>query len=229
MTDGLLIFIFIFLGAGCLLVLLIPLRKQIWLSTFIFLLMGLLLPAAYLHWGSFHLWQDHLHQKEKKKQIAQMMKSFKDPEQLVMKLKEKLRNEPESPKGWYLLGKLYSAQGKWQDAKKAFYKAHLLEKDNETYTVYYAQSLWQLNDRQFNKQIKNVFQQVLKKNPNQPDALAMLAMNAFLSHHYEEAILYWQRLLKLAPSQSKEADAIRKAIAKAQYLKEGNNNVKPGI
>lgn len=44
----------------------------------------------------------------------------------------------------------------------------------------------------------------------------MLAMDAFVSHAYEDAIRYWQRLLKLAPEQSEEAQAIRKAIAKAE-------------
>lgn len=44
----------------------------------------------------------------------------------------------------------------------------------------------------------------------------MLAMHAYLSHDYEAAINYWQRLLQLAPAQSEEALAIRKAIAKAE-------------
>ena len=61
-----------------------------------------------------------------------------------------------------------------------------------------------------------MFFSVLKSNPKQPDALAMLAMDAFLSKAYSQAIAYWERLLVLVPKDSEDALAIRKAIAKAQ-------------
>ena len=41
-------------------------------------------------------------------------------------------------------------------------------------------------------------------------------LDAYTNHHYQEAINYWQQLLKLAPEQSEEAPMIRRAIAKAQ-------------
>ena len=76
--------------------------------------------------------------------------------------------------------------------------------------------MWQLNHQKFNGESRALLQAVLKKNANQPDALAMLAMDAFIGHAYQRAIDYWQRLLKIAPPQSDDAEAIRKAIAKAQ-------------
>jgi cytochrome c-type biogenesis protein CcmH len=111
---------------------------------------------------------------------------------------------------------LYAGQEERQQAVDAFAKAYQLNPDDEQYAVNYAHSLWQLHNRQFTVQITEIFNNLLKNNPNQPDALAMLAMDAFVSHAYEDAISYWQRLLKLAPPQSKEANAIRKAIAKAE-------------
>ena len=44
----------------------------------------------------------------------------------------------------------------------------------------------------------------------------MLAMDAYSRHSYQQAIDYWQRLLKQVTVKSEEGQAIRKAIAKAQ-------------
>lgn len=184
---------------------------------------ALLIPAiligvgvAYFYWGGFPEWQQYAQQKEHQEQAQQLMKTIKTPQELIDKLRAKLDDTPNSAKGWYLLGRLYSNQNDQKNAAASFAKAYRFQPDNEQYAVNYAHSLWELNHQQFNLEITDIFNKLLKTNPNQPDALAMMAMDAFLSHAYNDAIDYWQRLLKIAPPQSEEADAIRKAIAKAQ-------------
>ena len=90
--------------------------------------------------------------------------------------------------------------------------------DDEQFAVNYAHSLWQINKQQFNPETTGIFDTLLKNNPNQPDALAMLAMDAFLSHAYEDAIDYWQRLLHLAPEQSEEAKPYEKRLLKHRNI-----------
>ena len=145
-----------------------------------------------------------------------MLKTINSPQELIDKLRAKLDDSPKSAKGWFLLGRLYSSQKDNPNALKAFTKAYQFQPHEDEFAVNYAHSLWQQNNQQFTPQIKKIFNALLIKNPNQPDALSMLAMDAFVSHAYEDAINYWQRLLLLAPSKSEEAKAIRKAIAKAQ-------------
>jgi cytochrome c-type biogenesis protein CcmH len=69
--------------------------------------------------------------------------------------------------------------------------------------VNFAQSLFQNNQQQFTPLSLKIYNSVLQSNQNQPDALAMLAMNAFMSHDYKSAIAYWERLLKLAPQKKR--------------------------
>jgi cytochrome c-type biogenesis protein CcmH/NrfG len=145
-----------------------------------------------------------------------MLRSIKSPDELITKLKEKLDNTPKSAKGWYLLGRLYVNQNDFTQATEAYAKAYKLAPANEQYVVNYIHGLWKLNNQQFNSRILRLLKELLDRSPNQPDALAMLAMNSFLSHDYEGAINYWQRLLKLTAPQSEEASAIHKAITKAQ-------------
>jgi cytochrome c-type biogenesis protein CcmH len=186
-------------------------KNMFFLTAIIMLAMGL----AYWHWGAGDKWLEHLQKEDKQKKIQALLQTIKSPEQLLEKLKISLQNNPDKVRGWYLLGRLYASQGQWLLAKEAYKKAYNLHPD-ETITVNYAQSLWQVNQQQFNPLIRRLFRNLLRKNPNQPDALAMLAMDAFGQQNYAQAIAYWQQLLQLAPEQSAEAQVIRKAIAKAQ-------------
>jgi cytochrome c-type biogenesis protein CcmH/NrfG len=193
-----------------------PLRRHVLTSIFLLPTIFLIAFSGYYYWGGFAKWSEYVHYQEKKKQAQVMLQSIKGPEELIEKLRAKLDASPKSAKGWYLLGRLYAGQNEQQHAADAFATAHRLNPKEEQYTVHYAHSLWELNHQQFTDQIRELFRNLLKNNPDQPDALAMLAMDAFLSHNDEVAISYWQRLLKLASPQSDEAQAIRKAIAKAQ-------------
>ncbi len=193
-----------------------PLRRYFIFSLFLVPLIFIISGTGYYYWGGFSQWQGYVHQQETQKQAEAMLKSIKSPQELIEKLRTRLDDTPKSAKGWYLLGRLYSGQNEQQKATDAFAKAYHFNPNEEQYAVNYAHSLWQLNNRQFTPQITRIFSHLLKNNPNQPDALSMMAMDAFTQHAYEQAIGYWQHLLTLAPPQSDEAQAIRKAIVKAE-------------
>ncbi|BCA95091.1 cytochrome C type biogenesis protein CcmH [Legionella antarctica] len=197
-------------------VIIYPLRRNLKVSLLVMPIIFALISTGYFFWGSFADWRKYLHHNKSRVLAQEMLKSVKNPQELIDKLAAKLDDAPESAKGWYLLGRLYTSQNDNQNASKAFAKAYYLKPGEEQFAVNYAHSLWEINSQQFSPKIIEIFDVLLKNNPKQPDALAMLAMNAFLSHAYEDAIVYWQRLLNLAPEQSEEALAIRKAIAKAQ-------------
>ena len=144
------------------------------------------------------------------------LKSFKNPEDVIEKLKQHLKADPSSARGWFLLGRLYASEDQWPEASDAFGRAHLLEPDDEQTTVNTAQSLWQTNHQRFNASIRTMFQSILNHNPNQPDALSMLAVDAFQHHDLPKAKAYWVHLLSLVPPDSADAKAIRKAIAHCQ-------------
>lgn len=200
-----------------------PLRRHKLLCLLTVPLIFILTSTGYFMWGGFPQWQKYLQQEDKKILAQKMLESVKSPDELISKLREKLDDSPKSAKGWYLLGRIYMSQNAHMQAASAFAKAHQLEPENEQFTVNYAYSMWQSNKRHFTSDVVSLFTEVVRANPQQPDALSMLAMNAFTNHAYQEAISYWQRLLPLTPAQSDESLAIRKAIAKAEeQLKQQN-------
>lgn len=216
MNNWLLIAVFSFLLLVALAIAFIPLRTHKRLILAVLPLLIILIMSAYWQWGGWSDWNAYTIEQDKQQQVQAMLKKLNSPQELIDKLKSKLSLKSESAQGWYLLGRLYTSQGNWSEANEAFKIAHELRPENTQFLINYAQSQWQLNNQLFNDTIRGLFRQALDKDANQPDALAMLAMDEFLSHHYQQAINHWQQLLKQMPPDSEDAQAIRRAIAKAQ-------------
>lgn len=216
MNEWWLLLCFIILTLLVLPVALYPLRKTKRFAGILAAVLIIAVAGAYWQWGAWSAWQNYMQETERQRRVEAVLQTIKSPTELVDRLKARLQADPNSARGWYLLGRLYVSEGQWQIASEAFAKAHQLDPNDIATTVNYGQSLWQLNQQRFDQQIRSLFTNLLQKDPNQPDALAMLAMDSFMNHDYQQATNYWQHLLKLAPEQSEEAQMIRKAIAKAQ-------------
>ncbi|CDZ78922.1 Cytochrome c-type biogenesis protein CcmH precursor [Legionella massiliensis] len=216
MNEWWLIVVFIFLGLLALTLALYPLRRSKLLICLLSPILIIALSIAYWRWGSWVDWQRYVHDQANKQQIEAVLQTIKSPAELIDRMKARLTQDPKSVRGWYLLGRLYASQGQWTEAGDAFYTAYQLKPEDAQIAVNYAQSLVQLNQEKFNESIRDLLKKVLEREPNQPDAMAMLAMDAYSSANYPQAIAYWQQLLKIAPARSEEAQMLRKAIAKAQ-------------
>lgn len=212
-----LIFIILFIVAIILTLLLvvIPLRKNKLTAGLLTFFVTLGMVAGYQYWGSASKWLAYEDQKQKQMEVKHLLQTMKGTSTLIQKLKQKVRETPEDPKGWYLLGRLYANQQAWPLAVQAFKKAHRLNSDDDATTVNYGQALWQKNKQVFNQEIRDLFQHLLDKTPNQPDALAMLALDYHAQGNFEKAIVLWESLLMQTMPQSEEATAIREAIAQA--------------
>ena len=216
MNEGLLLIGFLILLVIACSIALYPLRPFQMSYVLWVLVLVILVGIGYWSWGAWPSWTQNSQNQAKKQHAQALLNTVRNPEELIDKLKATLNKQPNSARGWYLLGRLYASQNRWESARDAFASAHQCQPDDEQISVNYAHSLWQLHHQAFDKQSRGLLKQVLKKNPDQPDALGMLAMDAYARHDYQQAIDYWQRVLTVAPPQSEDADAIRKAIADAQ-------------
>lgn len=189
-----------------------PLRQlKHWLFLFI-ASTTLAVHLAYQHWGGWETWQKIVQNHQSQKHIQHLLKSSAGAEKVINNLKERLDDNPNDAQGWYLLGRLYASQEHWVLAEKAYKEAYQLKPEDETITVSYIQSLWEINKQQCNERIRSLFKEVLQKNPNQADSLAILAIDAYQNADYQTALDYWRHLLQLLPSQSEEVEVITKAI-----------------
>jgi len=207
-------------GLGLLLIIalifaLYPLRKYRLFLILFTPIIFLILIFAYLNFGSWFEYQKFIKQAKVISEVNSIFKSKNGQQDLIDRLKAKLKEDPNSAKGWYLLGRLYSSGARYDEAKKSYFKAYKLNPNDTKIIVNYALSLWELNQQKFNNEIRDLLQIAYKKNKKDPDVLAMLAMDSYLLQDYKKAISYWEKLLALLPPDSEEAMEIRKAIAKA--------------
>ena len=171
--------------------------------------------AGYMYWGTGIQWQQYYRQQAQQVE-AQAIMAKMDTAQVIRQLRSKLKKSFQYAEGWYLLGKLYAGQDQWQDAHEALQVAYQLKPDDERIGIYYVFIIWNLNEQHYTPEAYGILNKILEKNQHYPDALAMLAMDAFIRHAYPEAINYWQTLLSVLPPDSPDAKAVRRAIAKAQ-------------
>lgn len=195
-----------------------PIKKHKLSSVIVISLSLLLVIILYVMCGGIKHIGKYYQDQANKKRIQQMLANINSPDELIDRLKATIDKNPSNAKGWYLLGRVYISQNKYNAAHKAFTRAYKLNHDDNLIVINYAESLLRLG----NNEGRRILENLLEKDPKQQDSLAILAAYAYNNKEYKKAIDYWQRLLEGIPSQSEEASYIRKAIAKA-YVELKNN------
>jgi cytochrome c-type biogenesis protein CcmH len=175
--------------------------------------LGLLvsITLVYLFFGGFIDLKSYNIALEKQKRAEEILLSIKSEDELINKLKAHLAKNPDSAKGFYLLGRIYISQNKFDLAKNSLAKAHKIAPNDLQITINYAKSLLETN----NIKGRTLLINILKQNPNQQDVLAILAIDAYNKKSFQEAIDLWQRLLLIIPENSSESNEIRHYIANA--------------
>jgi cytochrome c-type biogenesis protein CcmH/NrfG len=160
-------------------------------------------------------WYQFIQQQKALQQAQSILKQPKQVEHLLERLQQAVIEHPEDAKAWFLLGRIYAANQDWPHAHDALLQAYRLHPDDLKTALFYVETIWHTQGR-ITKQAHMILQQVLKKDPNQPDALLMLATDAKEHQCYQQAILYWKRVLVMFPKDSEMYKILLEAIEDAQ-------------
>ncbi len=135
-----------------------------------------------------------------------------DVAKMVAKLEQRMKKDPENAKGWLMLGRSYMYMQRLNDAREAYKKSLMLDKNNPQTLTDYAEVLAMI--RQGNMQGKPteyVFQ-ALKLDPGLPKALWLAGAAKMQIKDYQGAIDYWQRLMQKHELGGKGALELQKRI-----------------
>ncbi len=170
----------------------------------------------------YHYWGDSRQlatYKQKQAVAAQTQKAIQamgSSQQIIARMQAYLQQHPDSPKGWFLLGRVYYNLNKFTDAADAFAKAHQQQPRNVEYMLQYAHALFFAHNRQLNQQAQLLVKQVLAQQPKNAAAMNLLALNAYSQQQYAQAIHYWEALLPLFAANSPDEQIVLNAIAEAE-------------
>jgi len=134
----------------------------------------------------------------------------------VAALAKKLQANPSDAQGWVMLARSYSQMEKYSEATGAYAKATELKPDDADLWADYAFASAMANGRSLAGQPLEFVNHALKIDPDNAKALGLAANAAFEAKKYQQAIDYWQRLLKQVPPNSEIAQTINQRIDEAK-------------
>ena len=128
-------------------------------------------------------------------------------EQMVEKLAQRMREQPDDPKGWTMLARSYRVLERYPEAAAAYQQALQRDSDNVTLMVNYADVLTQAHDGHFTAEASALLHKALELQPDNVVALWLSGQQAYQQERYKESIDYWQRAAARLPENSQDKGA----------------------
>lgn len=139
----------------------------------------------------------------------------------VTALAKRLQENPSDAQGWAMLARSYNSLERFSEAAGAYAKATELTPDNADLWAEYAFTSAMAAGRSLEGRPSELIQQALKVDPNNAKALQLAGSAAFQAKDYNQAVDYWQRVLKQVPPGSDVAESITSRINEAKTLAAG--------
>ncbi|MGS2719886.1 c-type cytochrome biogenesis protein CcmI [Paraglaciecola aestuariivivens] len=141
---------------------------------------------------------------------------IQDLQNFALGLRTKLASRPEDPMGWMLLGRVSGALKRVDSAIQAFEKSLQFDPNNTGTLASYAQALLMTGQEQQVLQAKRVLLHLLALEPDNTNAMGVLAIVASELGDRQLALENWQRLLPFIPKSDQNYQAIEERIAQLQ-------------
>lgn len=142
-------------------------------------------------------------------------------EGMTEKLAERLKEQPDDPEGWAMLGRSYAVLGKHDKAVPAFKQAMTLRPGDAVLIADYADALAVVNGRSLEGEPSQLIEQALKADPNNLKALSLAGTAAFYRRDYPLALRHWEKMSTIDPN-SPFVQQIQGGIDEARKLMAGN-------
>lgn len=133
---------------------------------------------------------------------------------MVAKLAARLEKE-DNPQGWVMLARSYKMLGRYEEAGKAYGRAGSFIDKEPALLADYADILV-AGAGTFAGKPRELIAKALKLDPDNAHALWLSGTAAFEAGQYKQAVAEWERLLKLLPPGSEEAQSVEGSLAEVR-------------
>jgi cytochrome c-type biogenesis protein CcmH len=136
----------------------------------------------------------------------------------ITTLAKRLEQNPDNVDGWAMLGRSYVNLEKYPEASNAYGKAVALKGDDADLLTEYAFALAMANNRQLQGQPAELVKKALQIDPENPKALQLAGTVEFEAKNYNQAIVYWQKLLEKSAGSPELVQSVSQRIEEAKTL-----------
>ncbi|HSA90533.1 MAG TPA: c-type cytochrome biogenesis protein CcmI [Burkholderiales bacterium] len=139
-------------------------------------------------------------------------------EVMVERLAARLRERPEDVEGWKLLGRSYSALGRFPESAEAYARAAAHDPKDAQLLADFADVLAMAQGQRLAGDPEKLIARALELDPQNLKALALSGTAAYARKDYAAAAAQWEKMLPLVPPDSEDARAIRANVEEARAL-----------
>ena len=199
------------------------------MPTILVVVVALVVAAIYAatgHFNQLHYWQQAQLNLQKYGERALLNQgeplSDDEIEAFALALRTKLAKDGDDAVAWMLLGRIRMSQGGIEEAVAAFEHALRLTPERSALLLSYAQALIILGDENSLARAGRAVARVMVKEPENTDALSLMALIAYEKGDTKEATTAWQLLLQRLPQSDPRYAAVK------ERLTELGADIKPG-
>jgi cytochrome c-type biogenesis protein CcmH len=142
---------------------------------------------------------------------------------LLKRLEDRMEKEPDDAEGWALLARSYMELKRYPEAAKTYAKASAKLPSEAGLWVEYVDAEVMANGRKWTPDAVNAMTKALKLAPTNPKALWLAGTERFENKDYKGAVAHWEKLAKVAATDSEYAREIGPALLEAKALAEGRD------
>lgn len=143
-----------------------------------------------------------------------------DIAQMIQKIEDKAKAEPQNGEAWTMLAKTYAVVERWPEALQAYEKAMALRPGVPAVMTGYAEALAVSNGRVLQGKPMELVLKALEADPDDQKGLELAGISNFQDKNYAQAAYYFKRLLKVLPAESPYAQDVSQALNEAKRLAE---------
>ena len=142
-----------------------------------------------------------------------------DPQQFVAmvdKLATRLKEKPDDPEAWVMLGRSYGVLGRYPEAAIAYGNAASRMPGNAQVLTDQAEMVGMAQGGKLQGEPEALIERALMLDPEHVKALALLGTVAFEKQDFVRAANVWEKTLKLAPPDSEFATSMKANVEEAR-------------
>lgn len=139
-------------------------------------------------------------------------------EGMVVRLAERLKENPDDVEGWAMLGRSYSVLDRHPEAAAAYASAVKRSPKNAQLLADYASALAMAQGQKLEGEPERLIAQALALEPDNVKALMLAGSAAFEKRDFGGAIAHWERILKVAPPDPDLIELVKDGIEDARKL-----------
>jgi cytochrome c-type biogenesis protein CcmH len=136
---------------------------------------------------------------------------------MVAQLEQRLKDEPNDPEGWFMLARSYKFLKRYDDAIKVFEKVMKMGGDQvPDVLAAYADTIAMASGRQITQEAIDLLEKAIEIDPNHVQGLWLIGTAAYQQQEFKSALGFWERLYKVLPPGSNEANQIAANIGEVR-------------